>query len=262
VTADSDTIVSMRFNHELRTSNGQRQRLADVTGVLVRPEATVTTRHAANTYQMLNGWTQLTKACVMNRPAAAATNRSKPYQLTLINAAGLATPDTLVTTDPQRVREFWAAHGRIIYKSVSGTRSIVAELAVSDEERLGDVTACPTQFQQYIDGTDYRVHVVGDVALACRIQSSATDYRYATANDGMTTLTPCELPTRLKSRCVALTKALGLSLAGIDLRLDAAGEWWCFEVNTAPGFIWFEQQTGLPIAEAVATRLAERSSYS
>jgi D-alanine-D-alanine ligase-like ATP-grasp enzyme len=50
----------------------------------------------------------------------------------------------------------------------------------------------------------------------------------------------------------------GLGLAGIDLRLDPDGQWWCFEVNTAPGFIWFEDHTGLPIAAAVARALARR----
>jgi len=61
-----------------------------------------------------------------------------------------------------------------------------------------------------------------------------------------------------RARCVALTKSLGLLLADVDLRQDADGEWWCFEVNTAPGFIWFEQQTGLPIADTISQTLIAR----
>ena len=57
----------------------------------------------------------------------------------------------------------------------------------------------------------------------------------------------------MAKRCRSLTQVLGLELAGIDLRQDAAGLWWCFEVNTSPGFIWFEDQTGQPIAQAVAS---------
>lgn len=37
--------------------------------------------------------------------------------------------------------------GRLIYKSVSGTRSIVAELSDVHRGRLDDVSTCPTQFQ-------------------------------------------------------------------------------------------------------------------
>jgi hypothetical protein len=41
--------------------------------------------------------------------------------------------------------------------------------------RLDDVVACQTQFQQFIDGIDHRVHVIGDTVLACRINSAAVD---------------------------------------------------------------------------------------
>jgi glutathione synthase/RimK-type ligase-like ATP-grasp enzyme len=259
VTADSDTI-SLGLDGDLCTITGQREHLRAMTGALVRPQAALTTREAAKAYHLLNAWTELADACVMNRPAAAATNRSKPFQLALIAAAGFATPDTLVTTDPECVREFWAHHGRVIYKSVSGIRSIVAELHAHDEDRIEDVAACPTQFQQYVDGIDYRVHVVDDLVLACRITSDATDYRYAATSGGFASLAACQLPPDVASRCVELTRGLGLRLAGVDLRLDASGEWWCFEVNTAPGFIWFEQQTGLPIAATIAETLAGRSS--
>ncbi|HYX61651.1 MAG TPA: hypothetical protein VE888_21875, partial [Streptosporangiaceae bacterium] len=33
------------------------------------------------------------------------------------------------------------------------------------------------------------------------------------------------------------------------------GDWYCFEVNTAPAFSWFQDHTGQPIADAVAALL-------
>ncbi len=56
------------------------------------------------------------------------SNASKPFQAQLIAAAGFVVPDTLVTNDPEVVREFHAEHGRVIFKSTSGIRSIVREL--------------------------------------------------------------------------------------------------------------------------------------
>ena len=255
LTADSDSIERLEEGVLVKGA-GDTLALDAVSGVLVRPAAELATKEAAQAYHRLNAWVQLSPARVMNRPDVAATNRSKPYQLALICGAGFAVPDTLVTTDPAQVRQFRDRHGRVIYKSVSGTRSIVAELTSDDDNRLADVTVCPTQFQQHIPGTDYRVHVVDRTVYACRIDSTATDYRYPLVAGQTTTLHAWTLPAEIELRCIALSAALGLGLAGIDLRQDPDGGWWCFEVNTAPGFIWFEQQTGLPIADAIARALA------
>ena len=37
---------------------------------------------------------------MFNRPSAMASNGSKPYQAAIIQSVGLATPPTLITTDP------------------------------------------------------------------------------------------------------------------------------------------------------------------
>jgi glutathione synthase/RimK-type ligase-like ATP-grasp enzyme len=207
-------------------------------------------------FAALNAWTELTPAHVLNRPSAAASNRSKPYKLGLIAAAGFAVPDTLVTTDSNDVRAFWDEHGTIVYKSVSGVRSIVAVLTQGDGARLDDVSVCPTQFQQFVAGVDHRVHVVGNEVFACRIVSAAVDYRHAARWGESIIMAPVILPDDVEERCIMATKSLGPELAGIDLRLDRNAVWWCFEVNTPPGFSWFEQQTSLPIAPAVAHTLA------
>jgi glutathione synthase/RimK-type ligase-like ATP-grasp enzyme len=252
--ADTADISSIDPDGLLVTAGGQRLELANVTGVLVRPEAPADMA----VYASLAAWTETTSATVLNRLSAAASNQSKPYQLGLIEAAGFAVPDTLVTTDPDDVLAFQAEHGTVVYKSTSGTRSIAALLRAVDDSRLNDVATCPTLFQQYVPGTDHRVHVVGNDLFTCRIDSAAVDYRYGAWSRQPTTIYPAKLPDELVSRCHALAKKLGLLLAGIDLRLDSDGRWWCFEVNTAPGFIWFEQQTRQPIAATIAHLLAQR----
>ena len=165
-------------------------------------------------------------------------------------------PDTLVTTDPADARALLAEHRRVIYKSTSGVRSIASLLGPDHNNRLSNVSTCPTQFQQYVAGTDHRVHVVGEEVFACRIDSEAVDYRYAAWSGHHSSNRPVVLDDDVVKRCRALTEALGLDLAGIDVRQDTDGVWWCFEVNTSPGFVWFEHQTGQPVAEAVASLLA------
>ena len=256
--ADTGDISSFDIGASLVTASGQHVELDIVTGVLVRPDGDARTPEALAVFQALDAWTELTTATVLNRPSAAATNRSKPYQLQIISRYGFAIPDTLVTTDPADVDELRGKWDRLIYKSVSGTRSIVAELSDAHRDRLDDVSTCPTQFQQHVPGVDYRVHVVGTEVFACSIESNATDYRYAAMFDATLVMAAATLPAKIERQCAELAHGLGLGLAGIDLRLDMDGQWWCFEVNTAPGFTWFEDHTGLPIAAAVARALARR----
>jgi len=47
-----------------------------------------------------------------------------------------------------------------------------------------------------------------------------------------------------------------LHFTGIDLRVTDGGEWYCFEVNPAPAFSYYEKHTGQRIAAAVAHFLA------
>lgn len=204
----------------------------------------------------LSCWAELTSALVVNPPSAMASNNSKPYQAALIHSFGFTVPDTLVTTDPTAALAFWMHHGAVIYKSVSGVRSIVAQLNERHLDRLDEVAHCPTQFQQYIKGKDYRVHVVGDEIFACEIMSTADDYRYPNLQGAGVCISNCELPPELAERCRGLARSLRFAVAGIDLRRTDAGEWYCFEVNPSPGFTYYEAATGQPISQAVATLLA------
>jgi RimK-like ATP-grasp domain len=202
-------------------------------------------------------WLSITPARVLNRAAAMASNGSKPYQAQLIRAAGFDVPETLVTNDPDLVRAFVAQHGRVVYKSASGTRSIVEEVDTAALERLDDVRWCPVQFQGYVEGVDVRVHVVGEEVFATRVASDAADYRYAAARGGPPArLEATRLSGAVEARCVALTERLGLRFSGIDLRITPDDRVVCFEANPSPAYSYYESHTGQPIARAVVRHLA------
>jgi glutathione synthase/RimK-type ligase-like ATP-grasp enzyme len=232
----------------------RRVRLDELTGIYVRP-GEVLPGPAAMASATLLGIASSARAVVVNRPAAGRSNWSKPFQLRLIAAAGFTVPDTLVTTDPAAARAFLAEHKRIVYKSVSGVRSIVATLDAAGADRLNDVASGPVQFQRWIDGNDVRVHVVADRWFATAIDSAADDYRYGSRDGVDVSMAPIELPGELGRRLVALTRQMGLLVSGIDLRLTGDGEWVCLEVNPSPGFTFYEDATGQPIAEAIVALL-------
>jgi len=220
--------------------------------------ASVEWQHVLTLEDVLLGWLETTSALVVNRPSDMGANSSKPYQLALIKACGLRVPDTLVTTDPAAAEAFWARHGDVVYKSVSGVRSKVTRLRDADRDRLMDVASCPTQFQQFVPGVDHRVHVVRERVFVSRIQSDVDDYRYYSGGSAPPSLSACEIDDRLAGQCVAMCARMGLHFAGIDLRLTVDGEWYCFEVNPAPAYTYYEDATGQPIAAAVAQLLVSR----
>lgn len=200
-------------------------------------------------------WADVAAMRVANRPRAMASHDSLPYQAALIRSLGLAVPPTLVTNDPAAVREFWGEHGRLVYKSASGARSIVHELTPDRAAGLSRVRHLPTQFQRLLEGTNVRVHVVGQEVFACEVTGSTLDDRYR-VNGEPAAITPVELPAAVAERCVAVAAALDLPFAGVDLLRDDEGQWWCFEVNPSPEYSSFEPPTGPTIAAALAGWLA------
>lgn len=244
----------------------QRLALEEVVGVYLRPTDNATLPelagraaddpqvvHADAVLEGLLAFCEITPARVVNRLGSPDANNSKPLQAQLI-APFFRVPDVLVTDDPELVVEFWQRHGRVVYKSISGERSVVTELTDADRHRLDAVRRCPVQFQQHVGGLDVRVHVLlsGDVH-ATAAAGDTIDYRYATGSAAR--MWPIEVPAEVASGCLALTAALGLDLAGIDLKFTPDGEVYCFEVNPSPAFSAFEEATGQPIAAAVARYL-------
>lgn len=225
------------------------------------PDTSPQRKQCRGLHEAFTRWTEIAPQHVINRPGAMASNISKPYQTQLIRNCDFLIPETLVTNDPEMVREFHSRYGKVIYKSVSAVRSIVQVLNESDFERMQQIRWCPTQFQAFVEGTNVRVHVVGERVFATAVESEATDYRYArrqTSEDAQ--LREVELSDELSERCVSLTKSLGLVFSGIDLKVTPSDEVFCFEVNPSPAFSYYESHTAQPISAAVAYSLMRPTS--
>jgi len=231
--------------------------LADVSAAYLRPQLSPTAPASEQEVaETLLAWADTTQtARVINRPACMAPNTSKPLQARLILQFGLAIPETLVTTDPTLVRGFLERHEQIVYKSVSGIRSIVRRLTPERLEALDSVVTCPTQFQRYIPGRDLRVHVIGDEVHALTIQCDCDDYRYASRVGARVTAAEFALDVSLAERLRSLAKSMGLLFAGIDLRETPGGEVYCLEVNPSPGFTFYEDLVGINLSGPLASVL-------
>ena len=244
-------------------------RLADIGAAYVRlmddrilpelegePDGGPARRHARAFHDALFRWLEIAPGRIVNRADPQGSNGSKPYQAQLIMRYGWRVPETLITNDPAAVLAFQREHGTLIYKSISGIRSIVQVLGADDLGRLDLIRWCPVQFQALVPGIDVRVHVIDREVYATEIVSDVLDYRYARRSGGSAELRATELPDGTAEKCVGLTRGLGLAFAGIDLKITPDGDIFCFEVNPCPAFSYYEANSGQPIARSLARYLA------
>ena len=193
---------------------------------------------------------------VVNRLGGGMSNNSKAYQALQVRQCGLLTPPTLVTNDPDAAHRFFEdCRGEVIYKSLSGIRSIVRRLQPEQLSRLSLLRYGPAQFQAFIPGENVRVHTVGDDLFATRVHTEAVDYRYAGRDGHSVEMAPAILPPAIAESCMRIAHQLDLLLTGIDLKETPDGEYYCFEVNPCPGFLYYEKFTGQPISAALANLL-------
>lgn len=185
---------------------------------------------------------------VVNRPRNGRANGSKPFQMLQLEAVGLRVPRWLVTNDAEHTKTFLEQCPEgAVYKSCSGLRSHVRSADERLLERLREGTA-PVVLQEYVAGSEARVHVVDAETFGTAVVSEAVDYRFD--SDG-NEYAAHEVSTGVAELCVEATRREGLVLAGLDFRIAADGSWWCLELNPVPTFLPYEAGSGHAIGEAI-----------
>lgn len=199
-------------------------------------------------------------AMVINRTKSQFFNSSKLFQAHIIKQYGFKIPNSIISNSKDEIINFIKNNNKngIIYKSASSERSKVEKFKEEDFGKLNLIKNCPHLFQECVDGTDIRVHTLATgETFACSINTQTSDYRY----DKERNITICDIPNKIKEACVKMTLDMGLYLSGIDLRKTKNDDYYCFEVNPSPAFSWYEEQTGLPISQAIAKMMINAKKY-
>ncbi|MBO3749487.1 hypothetical protein J5X84_25705 [Streptosporangiaceae bacterium NEAU-GS5] len=256
VSASGDWRLSMPPDSADFVSGTETVRLADVTGLYIRPiYLGRTAQHAASWQGLMAGlaaWMDEADLRVVNRLSANQLNSYKPAHYAWLTANGLFVPPSLLTADPQRVLRF-VTDGRTVVKPICGTRATTREIRASDLDRLANSEG-PVLVQRMIEGDDVRVHVVGDAVIACRFASSAVDYR----SDRDAEREVFDIPANLADLLVTKTAEQGLVFAGWDFKLDRDGTYWCLECNPMPGYSFYDRVCNGAISEALIKTLTGR----
>lgn len=209
----------------------------------------------------------------INRPDRALAAEAKLTQLAIAGELGLLTPDTLITNDPARVRDFFAQTGGAMVtkllgaltQSMDGRSDFVYTSRVREEDLLDleGLRFAPQLFQPLLEkARELRVIVVGERVFCGAIgrprsDVAQVDWRRATAEDGVA-WEPATLPEPVLTRVHALMKRLGLTYGAIDFIVTPEGEHCFLEVNPAGEWGWLERDLAFPISEALADALLSR----
>ena len=188
---------------------------------------------------------------VVNPASTQSVHGLKPYQLAAFDDAGLPVPETLATNDPDAAATFVERVGEAVYKPVGGgghARSITpAEL---DPGRLDRLANAPVQFQERLDGENYRLFVVdGDVVETGRIRSDELDYRL-----GEHEVETATLPSTVERAAVRAADVLDLPFSGVDV-IARDDEFAVLEANPSPMFAAFDRRAGTDVAGHLAAFL-------
>jgi hypothetical protein len=182
---------------------------------------------------------------------------SKLLQLTEANRCGFALPHTLISNEPQRIREFIRTNrpGATIYKAFdghfwdlpAGGRAMNYTVKITEESLPSDtlLRVTPGIFQcEVAKACELRVTYFGDHAVAAKLHSqaqasTALDWRMVPPEH--IRIEPYELPPAVDAACRQLMRRLGIVFGCFDLIVTPGGEHVFLEVNEMGQFLWLEQ---------------------
>lgn len=203
-------------------------------------------------------------SCVWVNPREADTSaHHKPYQWAVAQQVGLHVPRTLVTSDPGEARKFIEQMGTrgVVFKAFLASTQDWRETRLiepADVGRLDLVKYAPVIFQEYIEGVDLRITVVGEEIFTGEIDARRTRYPVDMRMVvGEAEVRPVTLDAGISGKLLALHKRLQLTYGAIDMRRTPEGDYYFLEVNPAGQWHFVEERTGLPITKAMADLLAK-----
>jgi RimK family alpha-L-glutamate ligase len=200
---------------------------------------------------------------VLNPPRAVETCVDKYLATVRLAAAGLPVPPTVTCQHADAALEAFAAlGGDVVVKPLFGSEGR-GMVRVSDPEmawrtfRTLERTQSVLYLQRFIrhPGWDLRVFVLAGKVLTAMRRRSRGDWRTNVAQGG--TAEPIRIGRDEESLALRAAAALGAVVAGVDLLPRPDGEWYVIEVNAVPGWRALAPVTGVDVAAAVVSHLAD-----
>jgi RimK family alpha-L-glutamate ligase len=197
---------------------------------------------------------------VLNSPIAIERTVDKFYTTSLLEQAGLPTPETRVAESFDEAIAGFRELGDVLVKPLFGSMGL-GMVRVSDEEtawrvfRAVEAIRGVYYLQRIVEhaGRDIRAFVVGPRVIAA-IERRASGWRTNISRGAHAAA--LELPPVWAELAIRAARAVGAEYAGVDL-LPADGTVYVLEVNGIPGWRGLQHATGIDVAGAIVRQLLD-----
>lgn len=180
----------------------------------------------------------------------------KLQQLKLAAELGLKTPETLISNDPVKIKNFIINYneGDVIYKTlypVFWMNENELRLTYTKEIRLENLPSntvlqnTPGIFQKKIPKAfELRVTYLGNYAITVKLRSQehpkgVMDWRYIPTHELI--VEEFYLPEDIHNKCIALMHKFGIVFGCFDFIVTPDNDYYFLEVNEQGQFLWIEE---------------------
>lgn len=209
----------------------------------------------------------------LNAPHCLRRADNKQLQLKIAREVGLEIPRTVITNEPEAVRELARQCPQgIVTKPLrpfaigeNGAHKVVYTNAMQPEdlEHLDGLRYCPAIFQERVPkALELRTTIVGDRVFTASVDSQSSELaKVDWRRESLGLIDEWKahaLPLEVEERMLKLMHRLGLDYGAADFILTPEGRHVFLEVNPAGEFFWLERYAGLPLSEAIAGLLVSK----
>lgn len=178
----------------------------------------------------------------------------KSVQLKVARDVGLNIPETIISNDPNHVRDFVSMQSEgAIFKSLTShtwehdDKKIITRTVPIDSSQLTNLNAIkksPGIFQAAIKKAyELRITYFGNHYIAAKINSQKDNrgkWDWRSIPISQLEVLEVELPNSVNEKCKALMKQLGIVFGCFDFIVTPDGEYFFIEVNEMGQFLWIE----------------------
>lgn len=238
------------------------EKIDDVDAVIPRIGASVTFYGTAvvRQFEMMNVFSAVSSLSITR-------SRDKLRSLQILSRAKVGMPKTAFTNFSKNDNKILKHIGQapVVIKLLEGTQGLGVVLAESDKAATSVVEAFESlktrvimqEFIKEAGGADIRVFIVdGKVVGAMKRQGREGEFRSNLHRGGSAKV--IKLKPKEKNTALKAAKAMGLSIAGVDMLLSKRGPL-VLEVNSSPGLEGIESATGVDIAGKIVEFIEKNS---
>lgn len=198
----------------------------------------------------------------LSEPKYVYNAENKVLQLKVAKKIGFNIPQTIITNDKQKIKEFYLNNNQdIIIKPLAHTRisynndvAFIFTNSVSKEliDSIDDYDINPCIFQKNIQ-KDYeiRVTVIDKKVFASSVFSQSNENTKNDWRKEKLDFNLVHIPKEISDKCVRILQELNIKFGAIDLIKTPNDEYVFLEINPNGQWAWIEMQTGLEMSDEI-----------